>query len=73
MSRYVLERTDQGGGYVTPRGSSHSYTKDLRCAMVWTTREEAEADRCVENERVVDLAELLRPSDNMLAQGLQGN
>ncbi len=50
---FVVRRTDQGGGYVTPAGSKHSYTSKLQKARTWSTREKAESDRCPENEVVV--------------------
>ena len=52
---FVLERTDQGGGYVAPPGSAKSYVQDVLKARVFDTREEAEADRCVENEIIVEV------------------
>lgn len=55
---FVLQRTD--GKFVTPPGSEHSYTFDLMKARTFPTREAADADRCVENERVVAVADLLQ-------------
>jgi hypothetical protein len=49
---YVIQRTDQGGGYVTPPGSAKSYTRNLAKARKFTTRDEANGNRCVENEVV---------------------
>lgn len=46
---YVLRRTDQGGGYVQPAGSLKVYGPK-RTARQFRTREEAEQDRCPENE-----------------------
>lgn len=56
---YLIERTDQGGGYVTPPGSLRSYTKDVTKARRYRTAEAAERDRCEGNERVVSLAQLV--------------
>ncbi len=56
---YVIKRTDQGGGYVTRAGSSGSYTKNLEHAQKYDTREEADANRCPENEVVIDVYDLL--------------
>lgn len=47
---YVIKRTDQGGGYVAPRGSPSSYVRGLQHARVYSTSEEAERDRCPGNE-----------------------
>ena len=57
---YVLNRTDQGRGYVTPAGSPGSYTAKLQDARLFPTREAAEAERCVENEIVVSAHTELR-------------
>lgn len=54
MSLYLVKRTDQGGGYLTPPGSQHSYSQSLRQARTFLTREAAEAE-CCENERAVAL------------------
>jgi hypothetical protein len=54
-SGFVLQRTDQGGGYVAPPGSAKSYVQDVLGARVFKTRAEADADRCVENEIVVEV------------------
>ena len=56
---FVLIRTDGRGGYATPPGSSSSYTRDLLKARRYSTKEEAEADRCVENERIANFHDLL--------------
>lgn len=56
---FVLQRTDQGGGYVTPPGSHKSYTHDLTKARIYPTREEADRDRCKGNEIVVPVDQLL--------------
>lgn len=46
---YIIKRTDhQGGGYVTPAGSEHSYTKDIAKARIFQVRPE-----CCENEVVL--------------------
>jgi hypothetical protein len=54
---YVIKRTDQGGGYVAPPGSAKSYTRNLAKARKFTTREEADKNRCVENEVVRSVEE----------------
>lgn len=56
ISGYLLQRED--GAYVArvdvnPTGGS--YTRSLRYARVYATRDHAEADRCVENERIIQL------------------
>lgn len=59
---YVIKRTDQGGGYVAPPGSRASYTPYLQSAQVFSTREEAERNRCPGNEVVLPVEEaMLRP------------
>jgi len=55
---YVIKRTDQGGGYVTPPGSAKSYTRDATYARTYPTRDAAEADRCKGNEIVVAIRDL---------------
>jgi hypothetical protein len=57
---FVLQKTDGKGGYVTPPGSEKSYTHDIANARIFSTREKAEAERCVENEIVVPLSNLLQ-------------
>ena len=47
---YVLVRSD--GAFVNQPGSDSSYTRDLQRARVFSTKEQAEKDRCVENESV---------------------
>lgn len=52
---FLLKRTNRPGAanYVAPPGSPKSYvTKPL--ARRFRTREEAEADRCVENEIIIE-------------------
>jgi hypothetical protein len=58
---YIVERTDQGGGYLTPPGSEHSYTDNVLYAQMFTSKTNAKA-QCCENERVVTLESLLLPS-----------
>jgi hypothetical protein len=55
---YILIRTD--GAYVSRHGSEHSYTRRLEHARTYTTREAAQRDACVENERVEELTELMK-------------
>ena len=56
---YVIERTDQGGGFVSVRGSPGSYTQDLRKARTFSRREDAMKERCPGNEVVRHVDELL--------------
>jgi hypothetical protein len=42
---YVIKRNEDGA-YVAPRGSASSYTKQLQNARTFSTREEAERERC---------------------------
>lgn len=53
---YVIQRTDQGGGYVAQSGSAHSYVKFSPDARKFSTKEEAESERCPQNERVIQEA-----------------
>lgn len=43
---YYLKRTDQGGGFVAPPGSRKSYTRTLRRARPFATKDAALADAC---------------------------
>ena len=52
---YLLRRTDQGGGFLAAPGSGASYTHDLRRARLFQTKEQAEAERCPDNEVPVPL------------------
>ena len=45
-------RKYEGGHYVAKKGSYNSYTNTLKYARNFPTREEAEADRCVESEYI---------------------
>ena len=56
---YILKRTDQGGGYVAPRGSNKSYVKNPREARIFRTINEAEQDRCIGNEVIIPLQPFL--------------
>lgn len=57
---YLLKRTDQGGGYVAPSGSSSSYTRNPLRARRYPTKEQAERCRCPENEVIVNYHDLVR-------------
>lgn len=65
MSGYVIERTDQGGGYVADANSTggSSYTLDVKLARRFSTYEKAKAESCQGNERVVPLDSLIRPAE----------
>jgi hypothetical protein len=56
---YLLRRIDQGGGYVTAAGSRNSYTRNPLKARRFATRQEAEANRCPDNEVAVDFHKLI--------------
>ncbi len=56
---YVIVRTDQGGGYVSGRRGA-SYTRRLEQARIYGTKDEAERDRCPENEVAVTVESRLR-------------
>ena len=57
---FVIKRTDQGGGYVTPPGSLKSYTRSLEKARKFNTKDEAEGHRCPGNEVVIPVSEIRR-------------
>jgi len=50
---YLIQRTDQGGGYVAQPGSKHTYTHDITQAQTFTTKEAADAQRCKGNEATI--------------------
>tara|TARA_R110000824_G_C14848812_1_gene639850 strand:+ start:54 stop:239 length:186 start_codon:yes stop_codon:yes gene_type:complete len=50
---YIIERIDQKRGYVAPEGSDRTYVHDARHAKIFATREDAEKNRCPENEVLV--------------------
>lgn len=56
--QYVIKRTDQSGGYVAKPGLKESYIKDIEKVRVFATLEEAQRERCVENEIVVPMDEI---------------
>ena len=49
---YVIQRVTDGA-YVAPSGSPSSYVRALQAARVFGSREAAERELCVENERIV--------------------
>ena len=51
---YLIKRISDGF-YVSKPRSAHAYTKWLREARRFQTKEEAESQLCVESERVVSL------------------
>lgn len=55
--KFVIKRTDQGGGYVSRPGSEHSYTNALQKARTYPSREAAERDRCPGNEIILSIDE----------------
>jgi hypothetical protein len=56
---YVLKRTDQGGGYVAKPGRNSSYTMVVRNMQKFNTVEEANNNRCPDNEVAVPIEYLL--------------
>ena len=55
---YVIERIDQGGGYVARPGSRGSYTRSLEHAEKYQDEQIAQRN-CCENERPANLERLL--------------
>ena len=52
---YCLHRIEDGK-FVARPGSQYSYTKFQRNAQMFKTKEEAEQNRCPDNERIVEVA-----------------
>jgi len=56
MYGYIIKRMDAGrAAYATRPGSQNSYTRDIRGAQRFPTREAAEASGVCGNERVVSI------------------
>lgn len=55
---YVIKRQD--GKYVSKEGSKYSYTDFLENARLFLTKEKADDNCCVENERVVPVDWILK-------------
>lgn len=51
--RYVLQNIETGK-YVAISGLESSYTNNLTLIQRFDTKAQAEANRCVENERIID-------------------
>jgi len=58
---YVIKRITDGAFVTSSRKSPDggSYCRSLQHAVAWPTREAADANRCPENEVVVDVEDLL--------------
>jgi hypothetical protein len=56
---FVIKRND--GHYVAWPGRRSSYTRFLQYARVFKTRADAEKERCPDNERVVNITEIMEP------------
>lgn len=50
---YVIKRTDQGGGYYAGPGKKNTYVRSVRYAHMFTSKEEAELEVCLDNEIVI--------------------
>lgn len=50
VGKWVLVRTDQGGGYVAVPGSTSSYTRNILNARVFDSEQEARDNSCPGNE-----------------------
>ena len=48
---YIIQRVSDGL-YVSPPGESHSYTQYAERARLFATYDEADKERCPENERI---------------------
>lgn len=58
VAKHDNSRHTRVGMYAARSGSQHSYTARLEDARVFSTREAAEAE-CCENERVIDVDDLV--------------
>jgi hypothetical protein len=58
---YVLQRRPDGA-FVAPPGAPSSYTRALQDARVFSTRADAERERCPGNEIVIAVDAILRRS-----------
>ena len=56
---WIIERTDQGGGYVNQPGSQNAYTHSKTRARRFDSKEAAQAECCPDNEVPVCLWDLL--------------
>lgn len=56
---YIIQKIDSTNRrcYVARSGSKDSYTGYLQHARVYASRSQAEADKCPENEMVVELSD----------------
>jgi hypothetical protein len=59
---YVIERTDQGGGYLAKEGNDKAFTRDVAKVRIFERREDAERERCKGNEVVICLRDFLNAS-----------
>jgi hypothetical protein len=50
---YIIRRNDQGGGYVAPIGSAHSYVRNPDHARQYGSEDAAKRDKC-DNETVCE-------------------
>jgi len=57
---YLLKRTDQGGGYVARSGLREAYTLNIDKVRLFTTKEDAERNRCTDNEIIIHLDDLTK-------------
>ena len=58
---YVIQRTDQGGGYLgaNPGMTGQTWVRDLRNARTFRTEADARKECCPGNERPVRVDDLL--------------
>jgi len=56
---FLLKRISDGR-FVAKRGRANSYTFDITHVRIFATRGAAERDRCVENEIIVPLEDLMK-------------
>jgi len=61
---YVIKNTETGK-YVAKSGLKNSYTKKLDGIRLYPTKESAEADRCPENEIIIDISMFQRDLINL--------
>lgn len=58
--KYLIQRMDEGGGFVTPSQSESTYTADPLKARRFVNREQAERCRCKENQIIVLLEDAVQ-------------
>jgi len=61
---YLLKRIEDGR-FVAKRGMANSYTFDITDIRIFATRKAAELNRCVENEVIVSLEDMMKEKEEI--------